>query len=64
MAKNTLEITRVIQGSHELESLHILAKSDEYIAVFNNYSTTFGDTLALGGFEFVTKNARLVWTLI
>lgn len=58
VAVQARELTLVIQGNKELETLTLITKSEDNTAVFQLYSKAFSDVLALGGMEFLTRTSR------
>ncbi|XP_064646318.1 alsin-like isoform X2 [Lineus longissimus] len=54
---NIVQVTQVIQGDQSLYQIYMLSHPEETIQIFNQFSHSFGNVLAMGGFEFLAKTA-------
>ena len=52
---NSVDLSQTIEGSFRIPSLHFVSTADKYISAFQHFSKCFGDSLALGGFDYVGK---------
>ena len=58
VSRNCIQLRRVIQGLYDLDETIFISEPEKMVAVFQNYSKCFGDALALGVFDYISKHTR------
>lgn len=58
------ELTDKLCRGESILSASLFTFYDEFVSELKKYSTAYEDMVASGGFEYCTKNARLVPTFV